>query len=113
MRGYPTVVLADSAGTRLPFRYRRGGDQMLTSAPPTTVILTPGGHAYAAMNQNTCDSFSPPAAASAEVTPPGQHKPLPVKLHHYPILGYCGAGDPGHAIDIAPVEPTMAGVLAH
>jgi Protein of unknown function (DUF4232) len=113
MRGYPAIALADSAGHRLEFGYRRLGDQMLTSAPPGLVTLPPGGSAYSALNKNSCVGFAPRSAASADVTPPGQREPLVLKLPRYPILGYCGAGDPGHTIDIAPIEPARAGVLAH
>ncbi len=113
MRGYPAISLADSAGHRLDFGYRRLGDQMLTSAPPGLVTLPPGGSAYSALNKNSCVGFAPRSAASADVTPPGQREPLVLKLPRYPILGYCGAGDPGHIVDIAPIEPARAGVLAH
>jgi len=112
MRGYPGVALADSAGRRLSFVYRQGGDQMLTNAPPGLVRLAPGGYAYSALNKNTCVSFAQAGAAHAEVTLPGQHEPLVLTLPRYPILSYCGRGDPGHTIDIAPVEPTRADVLA-
>jgi Protein of unknown function (DUF4232) len=110
MRGYPGIALADSAGRRLSFAYRQGGDQMLTSAPPSVVRLLPGGYAYSALNKNTCVSFTQTSAASAEVTAPGQHGPLVLTLPHYPILSYCRRG--GHNIDIAPVEPAIADVLA-
>jgi Protein of unknown function (DUF4232) len=112
LQGYPGVALADSAGRRLSFTYRRGGDQMLTSAAPAPVRLPPGGLAYSALNKNACVSFTQTGAARAEVTSPGQHEPLVLTLPHYPLLDYCGVGDPGHTIDIAPVEPTSRGVLA-
>jgi hypothetical protein len=113
MRGYPAIALADSAGHRLAFSYRQRGDQMLTAALPGPVALPPGGFAYSAVNKNSCVGFASRSAARAGVTPPGQHGPLLLKLQHYPVLGYCGAGDPGHTIDVAPVEPTSADVLAH
>jgi Protein of unknown function (DUF4232) len=113
MRGYPAITLVDSAGRRLAFSYRQGGDQMLTSAPPRPVILPPGKFAYSALNKNSCVGFASRTAATAGVAPPGQHEPLLLRLRHYPMLGYCGAGDPGHTIDIAPVEPTSADALAH
>jgi len=113
LRGYPGITLTDSRGRRLAFVYRPGGDQMLTSNRPGLVRLAPHGYAYSALNKNTCVSFARTSAARAEVTPPGQHEPLVLTLAHYPILGYCGRGDPGHTIDIAPVEPTSAGVLAN
>jgi hypothetical protein len=112
MQGYPGIALYDSTGRRLSFAYRRVGDQMLTSAPPGLVRLPPGGYAYSALNKNTCVSFTQVNAARAEVTPPGQREPLALALPHYPILDYCGASDPGHRIDIAPVEPTSLDVLA-
>jgi hypothetical protein len=113
MRGYPAIALADDAGHSLEFSYRRTPDQMLTSAPPGLVTLPPGGFAYSALNKNSCVGFAPRSAADAEVTPPGQREQLALKLPRYPILGYCGAGDPGYTIDITPIEPTSAGVLAH
>ncbi len=112
LRGYPAITLVDSAGHRLDFSYRRRGDQMLTSARPGLVTLPPGGLAYSAINKNACVSFAARSAASADVTPPGQREPLVLKLARYPILDYCGVGDPGHTIDIAPVEPTSADVMA-
>jgi hypothetical protein len=112
MRGYPGIALYDSTGRRLSFAYWRVGDQMLTSARPALVRLPPGGYAYSAVNKNSCISFTQINAARAEVTPPGQHEALALALPYYPILSYCGASDPGHRIDIAPVEPTSLDVLA-
>ena len=112
LRGYPGIALADSTGRRLSFVYRQGGDQMLTNAPPGLVALPPGGYAYSALNKNSCVSFARASAARAQVIVPGQHEPLVLTLSHYPILSYCGRGDPGDTIDIAPVEPTSADVLA-
>jgi hypothetical protein len=113
MRGYPAIALADDAGHRLNFSYGRHGDQTLTSMPPGPVTLPPGGFAYSAVNKNSCVGFASRSAASADVTPPGQREPLVLKLRHYPILDYCGASDPGHTIDIAPIEPARSDVLAH
>jgi hypothetical protein len=112
MRGYPGIALADGTGRRLSFVYRQGGDQMLTSNPPVPVRLPPGGYAYSAVNKNTCVGSTQSSAAQAEVTVPGQYELLVLTLRHYPMLGYCGPGEPGDSIDIAPVEPTSTGVLA-
>jgi hypothetical protein len=86
---------------------------MLTSTPPEIVTLPTGAFAYSAVNKNSCIGFASRSAASADVTPPGQREPIVLKLRHYPILDYCGASDPGHTIDIAPIEPTSSDVLAH
>ena len=47
------------------------------------------------------------------MTPPGQSQPLVLELPPYLVLDYCGASDPGHTIDIGPVQPNSADVLAH
>jgi Protein of unknown function (DUF4232) len=112
MRGYPGIALFDSKGDGLALQYRQHGDQMLTGTPPTLVRLPPSGVAYSAINQNTCVAFERRIAVRVEVIPPDDRKDLALKLPPYPILGYCGPGDPGHVIDIAPVEPTAAAVLA-
>ncbi len=112
LRGYPGIALADKTGAKLAFSYRQRGDQMLTTRRPSRVPLPPGGHAYSAINKNTCIAFASRVAVRAEVTPPGDHKSLVLQLPAYPVLGYCGAGDPGHVVDVAPVEPASTDVLA-
>jgi hypothetical protein len=47
-----------------------------------------------------------------EVVPPGSSQPLAFDLQHNRILDYCPAGDPGHVVDISPVEPVSRDVLA-
>ena len=112
MRGYPRVALIDRSGARLPFRYRQGGDQMLTSRPPALVPLAAGAVAYVAINKNTCVTFTSRIANRLELTLPGDRKALSLRLARYPILDYCGVHDPGHTIDITPVEPNAASLGA-
>jgi hypothetical protein len=112
IRGYPAVTLVDSNEAALAFRYRRHGDQMLTGAPPVVVSLSPGAAAYSAINKNTCATGGRLVATWVEATPPGGHGARTAKLAHYPILGYCGPGHPGHVIDIAPLERSIRAVLA-
>ena len=71
LRGYPGIALADSQGARLAFTYRRRGDQMLTSRPPSLVQLPPGSVAYLAINKNTCVAHVSLTAASIQVIPAG------------------------------------------
>jgi Protein of unknown function (DUF4232) len=111
-RGYPSIVLSDSSGAVLPFAYHQGGDQMLTSQRPTLVVLRPGAVAYAAFNKNSCVMYASRSAVDSEVTPPGSRQPLAFDLQHYRILDYCPGGDPGHVVDISPVEPTSRDVMA-
>jgi hypothetical protein len=112
LRGYPSIVLSDGSGAVLPFAYHQGGDQMLTSQLPALVVLRPGAFAYAAFNQNSCVTYAPRSAAGGEVMPPGSSQPLAFDLQHTRIVDYCPAGDPGHVVDISPVEPTNRDVLA-
>lgn len=113
LRGYPEIELSDRLGTRLAFTDRRRGDEMITGKPSVLVTLSPGGVAYAAVNQSTCDN-SPLAdwrkATRIDVTPPGTGKPLSAELHAYPTLNYCGDGQTGNELDITPIEPTLAAI---
>ena len=112
LRGYPSIVLSDSSRAALPFAYHHGGDQMLTRRPPTLVVVRPGAVVYAAFNKNSCVMLASHSAVGGEVTPPGSSQPLAFDLQHYRILDYCPAGDPGHVVDVSPVEPTRRDVMA-
>jgi hypothetical protein len=107
LRGYPRVALSGSGGALLPFSYRRGGDQMLTGAAPALVPLRPGGGAYFAINKVTCAMHESDVARRIQVIPPGGHRALSYAVRRFPTLGYCQAGDPGHTIDLTPIEPSL------
>lgn len=113
LRGYPGVALSASTGGPLRFTYRRGGDQMLTSAPPARVWLRPGATAYLGINKQTCIARQTVLARRIRLVPPADRQPVAALLAEYPELGYCGPGDPGNTIDISPVEPTIQAALAH
>jgi hypothetical protein len=111
LRGYPVTTLTAGNGKSLPFTYRRQGDQMLTSSPPAPVPLAPGGAAYLAFNKNACVGFSRAAARQARVTLPGTQQSLTITLTTRQPE-YCGPADPGHTIDIIPIQRTLAAVYA-
>jgi hypothetical protein len=113
LHGYPETVLWSNWTAALPFSYHHGGDEMLTVAYPHIVTLPAHGRAYAALNKNTCEAGQRHAAAVISLTPPGEDRALTLRLNHYPILGYCGPGQPGHTIDVSPVEPTFRDVLRY
>jgi hypothetical protein len=110
LRGYLQIQLIDDRGARLAFTFHYRQDQMITGQPPISVTLPPGGVAYAALNQNTCDD-SPLAewrqATRIEFTPPGVSKSMSVNLHAYPILDYCGPAQSDNQVDVTPIEPTI------
>lgn len=60
----------------------------------------------------TCIARQTVLARRIRVIPPGERRPVAAVLSSYPELGYCGPGDPGHVIDVSPVEPTMQAVYA-
>ena len=107
--GYPTVSLLTGHGRVLPFRYRDHGDQMLTNAKPHVVALAPGGRAYFAINKNACAGRATGSARYLDMFPLGQ---LQHRLRRYPVLDYCGKGEPGHVVDVSPLEKTVPAVLA-
>jgi hypothetical protein len=37
--------------------------------------------------------------------------PLSLTTARYPAVGYCPPGDPGHTVNVTPVEPSLHGVL--
>jgi hypothetical protein len=113
LHGYPQIQLIDDHGARLAFTYQHRQDQMITGEPPILVTLPPGGVAYAALNQNTCDD-SPLAewrqATKIEVTPPGVGKSMSANLRPYPSLDYCGPAQSDNRVDVTPIEPTITDI---
>jgi Protein of unknown function (DUF4232) len=110
--GYPTVALLDEHGVRLPLRYHDGRDQVLTSRSPQPVTLTPLDQAYEAINKNACVGHASDIAARIRFTLPHAGATLTRALARYPILDYCPTGDPGHVLDIGPLEPVPNPVFA-
>jgi hypothetical protein len=111
--GYPGVSLYDSANQLLPLTYRRGGDQLVTSATPQNVNLPGGSRAYVLVNQYRCDLGPKDTASVLRLIPPNTTGTLDLDLgqDQVPNLAYCGTGDPGSVLDISPVEPTAQATL--
>jgi hypothetical protein len=105
--GYPVVTTFATGGGVVSFRYRDGGDQMLTSSKPRLVVLAPGGRGYFGINKNVCTLQSNETASYVVAFPPVRLIQLANSLDH------CSANDPGgHVIDISPFEKTSRAVLA-
>jgi Protein of unknown function (DUF4232) len=105
--GYPVVTLFTARGRVVSFRYRDGGDQMLTSSGPHLVALAPGGRGYFAINKNVCTLQYTETAGYVAAFPPVELIGLADSLDH------CSPDDPsGHVIDISPFEKTIRAVLA-
>jgi hypothetical protein len=111
--GYPGIALLDSHQTQLPYGFRKGGDQMLTSAAPAPVWLPPRGTAYFGINKNACIVRDIDTATVIRVIPPGARSALTLPAPSQRIMDYCGRGLVGSVVDITPVEPDIAAVFAH
>ena len=106
--GYPGISFTDAYGATLPFTYRRGGDQMVTSSLPQNVNLPPGSVVYVLINKYRCDLGDKDLATTLHFIVPNTTASLMLSLSEpdQPGIAYCGPGDPGSVVDISPVEPT-------
>lgn len=111
--GYPGVALVDASGAALPFHYVRGGDQVVTSMPPTRMDLGPGDVAYLTANKYRCDTSDLMHATIAQVIPPDDSVTLQVGIADNVSMDYCGSGDPGSVLYISPVEPNATDTVTH
>jgi Domain of unknown function (DUF4232) len=90
--GYPSIALRDRHGRLLRFAYRHNGDQMITGALPKPVRLRRGVSAYLALNKTGCQVYTTRNARTLRIALPGSRETRTLRLHHYPILNYCGQG---------------------
>jgi len=111
LQGYPGLSLLDRAGLALQFTVRWGGTQMLTTSAPVLVPLAPGGTAYLGITKWACVGHWDGVAHTFQVIPPGDYQPLSLTTARYPVVGYCPPGDPGHTVNVSPVEPSLRRVL--
>jgi hypothetical protein len=112
--GYPAVKLLAENGHALPFRFETRGDMMLTTAKPVPIELAPGATAFGAVNKYRCDLGDKGRATRIEVVAPGETGALATGLGVWATVGYfgyCGPGDPGSTVDIAPIVTTRARLL--
>jgi hypothetical protein len=111
--GYPTVVLADAGGP-IPFAFRHGGDQMLTSRPPALVVVRTGRTALVLLNHYRCDLGDRRLARVVRLGLPGARRGPTLALAIGPRArrpAYCGAGDPGSTMTVSPFEPSLLAAL--
>ena len=98
------------AGRMLRFHIRWGGDDVLTTARPALVPLSPGGPPTSGSTKR-CAWHYYRAAHIFQVIPPNDYQPLTFSKPRSAILTYCRAGDPGHTVNVTPVEPGLRSVL--
>lgn len=110
--GYPGVSLLDLSGRVLPLQSVWHGDQMVTSAKPHRVDLSPGATAYFAVNQYRCDATDLARATAIRVYQPDDTGSVTSPLRpDGRTLSYCGPGDPGSVLAVSPIEDTPSRTL--
>jgi hypothetical protein len=103
--GYPRIQLGSSAGSVYSFAYRDRGDQEVTHAAPSRLALRRGAVAWVMINKNHCVLHALGAVHTLRLSPPGDTGFLSLTLGaQQPIYTYCAAPDPGHYVDISPLE---------
>ncbi len=113
LEGYPQVQLRSSGGALYAFSYREGGDAEVTARRPGVVTLRPGGGAWVLLNKTPCiGNVNGRLAREVWLKAPDSSAFLRLRLEHVVFFDYCGPGDPGHTIDVSPLEPTAARTLA-
>jgi hypothetical protein len=111
--GYPSIEFRDRAGA-IPFRIRRGGDQLVTSRPPARVLVRPGRAAFVALNKYRCDRGDVRSARILRLGLPGTPESARGSLAlPRGWIAYCGRGDPGSTVSVSPFVPTLRAALRH
>ena len=108
--GIPTLWFEDARG-RIPFQLRTGTDQMIRASYALPVNVRRGGSAWVVINHYRCDLGSKRAAGVIRVGLTGASRADTVRIavrNPYERVDYCGQGDPGSTITVAPFEPTLA-----
>jgi len=109
LEGYPRVQLRSSSGALYAFSYRDGGDAEVTGSRPAVVTLRAGGGAWVLLNKTPCiGNVDGRLARQVWLMAPRTTAFLRLRLANVVFFDYCGPGDPGHTVDISPLEPTAA-----
>jgi Protein of unknown function (DUF4232) len=107
--GVPAMWFEDAHG-RIPFQVHRGTDQMIAARYALPVQVRRGGSAWVVINHYRCDLGSKRAANVIRIGLQDAAYPdtITVKVDNpYSMVDYCGKGDPGSTITVAPFEPTL------
>jgi hypothetical protein len=109
LSGYPRVRLY-AGGHLMPFHYASGGGPYVTTRPPGTVTVRPGGAARFLVAKYRCDFGEVSAATAITVTWSGAGQAsltIPVEARYVTgDLAYCSGGstDPGQTVTVSPFE---------
>ena len=113
--GVPALWFEDARG-RIPFEVRRGTDQMIAARYALPVHIRQGGNAWVVINHYRCDLGVKRAANIIRIglQDASYTASIVVNIHNpYGMVDYCGKGDPGSTITVAPFEPTLTAAFHH
>jgi hypothetical protein len=113
--GVPAMWFDDAQG-RIPFEVRRGTDQMIAAPYALPVQVRRRGSAWVVINHYRCDLGPKRAANVIRIGLQDAAYPdtITVKVSNpYSMVDYCGKGDPGSTITVAPFEPTLLAAFHH
>jgi hypothetical protein len=113
--GVPAMWFDDAQG-RIPFEVRRGTDQMIAAPYALPVQVRRRGSAWVVINHYRCDLGPKRAANVVRIGLQDAAYPdtITVKVSNpYSMVDYCGKGDPGSTITVAPFEPTLLAAFHH
>ena len=111
--GNPAMWFEDAHG-RIPFQVRRGTDQMIGARYALPVHVRRGGSAWVVINHYRCDAGDKRSANVIRIglQDAAYSDTITIELRDpYRMVGYCGPGDLGSTITIAPFEPTLTAAL--
>jgi hypothetical protein len=113
LEGYPRLQLRSVSGTLYGYSYRDRGDAEVTAHKPAVVTVSPGHGAWVLLNKTPCiGNVEGRLVHQVWLMPPGASTYLHLELGNIVLFDYCGAGDPGHTIDVSPFEPSAAATAA-
>jgi hypothetical protein len=111
---WPRFALLDKRGV-LPYLTRYNRQCVWLCRPrdkhvrqSALIVVSPRGSVYLGFHQYRCDLGTKRVAGSARIvfSPAASSGVLFIRISRYPILGYCGKGDPGSILYVSPFEPT-------
>jgi hypothetical protein len=107
--GVPAMWFEDAHG-RIPLQVRRGTDQMIAARYALPVQVRSSGSAWVVFNHYRCDLGVKRAANIIRIGLQDATYAKTITVHlgnPYSMVDYCGKGDPGSTITVAPFEPTL------
>lgn len=108
LQGYPGVEFRrnDTDTGPMPFTLVDHGGVVITSNPPSKVLVKVGQTVFAAIDKQDCVKGNNGLGPLVRVTVPGNPTITELNVPGDFTVTLCDAGDPGNTIDVSPFVPT-------